>query len=1379
MSGLAERIAKLSPEKRALLEQRVSTLGSQKVARRSQDGPWPLSFAQERLLFLDRLLPNRAVYNVPVAMEWKGALDLESLQRALNTIIARHEPLRTTFQAGEECNVQVIAAEATVTVQSISLRHLSAGDRERETRRVLEEDARRPFDLSKDVMLRASVVELSGQEHILLLTFHHIAVDGWSLDVFFRELGEIYGAYVNRRSDPELPELSIRYRDYALWQREWLQGDVLQRELSYWTKQLHGVEVLELPTDRPRPLEPSYQGAWERTVLPQDLSERLRVFSREEGVSLFILLLAAFQTLLYRYSGQDDICVGAPVANRTRSETENLIGFFVNTVVMRTDFRGEPRFRELLERVRGMVREAQAHQELPFERLVQELQPKRSGSRSPLFQVMFVLNNTLERGLLSPEIAAIRDVGTGTAKFDLTLTVEDRAGGIETTLEYSTDLFDRATAKRMLGHYRALLEAAVADPDQQVSHMPILGEAEQRQLLVEWNDTKREYPQLCVHQLFEAQADRTPDAIAVVYGNERVSYSELNRRANRLAHHLRQMGVGPDVLVGVAMERSVELVVSLLAILKAGGAYVPLDPDYPQERLRFMIEDTGMAVLVTNTAVKKALPAVDAKLVCLDECCEASDWNCNPVCRTSPNNLAYVMYTSGSTGTPKGVEILHRGIVRLILGVDYVQIDARDVFLQLAPVSFDASTFEIWGSLLSGARCVLFPDKVATSEELGRILAKEGVSTLWLTAGLFNVLVDESPEILRGVRQLLVGGEALSVAHVRRALELLPGTELINGYGPTESTTFACTCHIGRHIVPGLGSIPIGKPIANTKVYVLDKRREMVPIGVPGELCIAGDGLARGYLNRPELTAQRFIQNQFNEEPEARLYKTGDLTRYLPDGNIEFLGRIDDQVKVRGFRIELGEIENALGQHPSIRDCVVVAREDEAGAQQLVAYVMPKAGQVVLSEEMRRFLKAKLPEYMLPAVFVPLPALPLAPNGKVDRRALPAPSPDRVDQRDTYVAPRTPIEEQLRIIWCEVLDLDRISIHDNFFELGGHSMSAVRLFAKISKTFNINLPLATLFKAPTVEKLSAIIGDGGWSPSTNCLVAIRSKGPRPRLFLVHPAGGNVLCFAGLARHLGSDQPVYAVQESTVAGRAPLTNIEEMSTHYLREIRSLQPKGPYHLCGSSFGGLVAFEMARRLAAEGQKVDLLALLDTYPPRLFLWGYMISPRIRYHAGALRRRGWRSKLAYVGEHLKPTYLGERLKSFYGQWKAGMQNRALLRQPASIPTLDVISRNSLAHEAALMATASYKPQAYAGTVVFFKATDRGEDYPDPEPPWRPLVTGRLIVRSVPGTHTTMLAEPNLATLADQLRAAIDETLASRPRAGRKRPPLGAVLGVE
>jgi aspartate racemase len=692
---------------------------------------------------------------------------------------------------------------------------------------------------------------------------------------------------------------------------------------------------------------------------------------------------------------------------------------------------------------------------------------------------MFVLQNAPRsdlkvRGL---DVQSVR-TDSDTAKFDLTLSVVEGAGELKASLAYNTDLFDNATITRMLGHFQVLLEGVVANPDQRLSDLPILTEAEHHQLLVEWNDTKREYPKdKCIHELFEEQVERSPDAVAVVFEDQQLSYRELNQQANQVAHYLRRLGVGPETLVGVCMERSLEMIIGLLGILKAGGAYVPLDPDYPKERLVFMLKDTQARVLLTQERLVEKLPDRTVHLIRIDKHWEEITGESYENLETgaTAENLAYVNYTSGSTGEPRGVEVLHRGVLRLLFGVEYVHIDKSETFLHLASTSFDASTFEIWGPLLHGAKCVLFPGTVPSPTELGQLFHQHKVSTLWLASSLFNTVIDEAPDALSGVRQLLIGGEALSVPQVRRALALLPQAQIINGYGPTESTTFTCCCSIPRELDQSINSVSIGRPISNTKVYLLDANLSPVPIGVTGELCIGGDGLARGYLNRPDLTAEKFIPNPFSSEPGARLYRTGDLARYLPDGNIEFLGRIDNQVKIRGFRIELGEIEAVLEQHAAVRDAVVLAREDVSGDKRLVGYIVPNQEPTPTPHDLRSYLKEKLPQHMVPSAFVFLDSLPLTPNGKVDRRALPAPDENRPELKEAFVKPRTSVEELLAGIWAEVLKLEKVGIHDNFFDLGGHSLKATQVMSRVREALRVDLPLRVMFEAPTIAELASIV----------------------------------------------------------------------------------------------------------------------------------------------------------------------------------------------------------------------------------------------------------------------------------------------------------------
>ncbi len=1079
---LDERIAALSPAKRTLLELRLKQTGSgasreQVIPRRTERDPAPLSFGQERLWFLDQLEPGNPVYNRPAAVRLTGPLDVRTLERSLSKIVERHEALRTIFPSAKGRPVQLVAPPRPPDLPVVDLGGLPEGEREERARHLAKEDARRPFNLARGPLLRAGLLQVGAEEHVLLLTAHHMAFDGWSMGVLIRELAVLYEAFVAQKSSP-LMELPIQYADFARWQRERLRGEVLEAQLSYWKRRLEGAPtILELPSDRPRLPVRTANGARYSLRLSRTLTEALKELSRREGVTLFMTLLAALQTLLSRYAGQDDVCVGTPVAGRNQTETEGLIGFFVNTLVLRTDLSGDPTFRELLRRVREGALGAYAHQELPFEKLVKELQPERDMSRTPLFQVMFVLKNAPPPTM---EVSNLRmsalPVDGGTAKTDLALELWDEPEGLRGYFEYNTDLFDATTIARMAGHFQILLEGVVADPGQHLSALPLLTEAERHQLLVEWNDTQSDYPRdACIHELFETQAERTPDAVAVVFEDERLTYRQLNRRSNQLAHHLRKLGVGPEVLVGICVERSIEMVVGLLGILKAGGAYVPLDPSYPRERLGFMLEDARAPVLLTEGRLVDDLPGHGAQVVCLDTGWEAiaRESEENSVSGVTADNLAYVMYTSGSTGRPKGVMICHRGVCNYLYWRQaYFPLTEADRLLQTASLSFDDSVWELFEPLMVGAQVVMVPPGgEQDSEYLIRLVTERQITAACFVPSLLRGFLDEQGvEACRSLWRVTTGGEVLTVELQERFFSRL-AANLYNGYGPTEATMSATfwSCERGSD----QRAVPIGRPIHNTQIYLLDHRLQPVPVGVPGELFIGGVGLARSYLNRPELTAEKFIPHPFSAEPGARLYRTGDLARYRPDGNLEFLGRIDDQAKIRGFRVEPGEVEAVLREHPTVREGAVVVREIVPGEKRLVAYVVPARELAPPVGELRGFLKEKLPEYMVPSAFVVLDALPLTPNGKVDRRALPAPDyQSRPELGGTFVAPGTPVEETLAGIWAEVLGLERVGVHDDFFELGGHSLLATRVVSRLRDALRVELPLRCLFETPTVAELA-------------------------------------------------------------------------------------------------------------------------------------------------------------------------------------------------------------------------------------------------------------------------------------------------------------------
>ncbi|HEU4556418.1 MAG TPA: amino acid adenylation domain-containing protein, partial [Longimicrobium sp.] len=862
-------------------------------------GALPLSFAQERLWFLDRLEPESTAYNISAARRLAGELDKAALERGLGEIVRRHEALRTVFGEVDGTPVQVIAPYGGLALPVEDLSDLSEADREAAVRRRAGEEARRPFDLSAGPLFRAALLRLGEEDHVLLLSMHHIVSDGWSMGVLFRELSALYVAYREGRESP-LPELTVQYADYAVWQRDHLRDGVLEGQLSYWRERLAGApELLELPTDHPRPAVQTYRGAHERIDLPGELVERLAALGRSEGATLFMTLLGAFQVLLSKYSGSEDVVVGSPIAGRTRREVEGLIGFFVNTVVLRTDLGRDPSFREVLRRARETTLGAYEHQELPFERLVEELQPERSLSHSPLFQVMLTLQTAGGGGGALPRLSVSGvDAELASAKFDLHLMFAADSRALRAVLDYRTDLFEPGTIQRMVRHLERVLEQVAVDADVRLSRLDLLGDAERAHLLALGEGVAPDFPPATVDALFAQAAAAAPQAVALAWDGGRMTYAELDARANRLARHLRRAGVAAGTRVGVCLERGAEMVVATLAALKAGGAYVPLDPAYPAERLAFMLADTAVPVLVTESILADRLPPHAARTVRVDAdaAAIAAEPAEAPAIAADPEAAAYVMYTSGSTGRPKGVEVPHRAIVRLVRGQDYLSIDPSDVFLQLAPASFDAATLELWGPLLNGARLAIHPAGQPSVESIGRALAEHGVTILWLTAGLFHLVVEERIEILRGVRQLLAGGDVLSVPHVRRVLTELPGTALINGYGPTENTTFTC-CHRIAEVPRDGASIPVGGPIANTYVRVLDAGMQPVPVGVPGELYAGGAGLALGYLNRPELTAEKFVADPYL--PGARLYRTGDRVRWRADGTVEFLGRVDTQVKIR------------------------------------------------------------------------------------------------------------------------------------------------------------------------------------------------------------------------------------------------------------------------------------------------------------------------------------------------------------------------------------------------------------------------------------------------------------------------------------------------
>jgi amino acid adenylation domain-containing protein len=1079
MSDIAKQITGLSVEKRQLLERYLKTAGlnlSRTVIlpQSRETNKFPLSFAQQRLWFLDQLEPNSAVYNIPDMQQFSGPLNLAALERSMSELIRRHESLRTTFQSIDGEPVQVIAEAQPRKIEVIDLSHLPRAKREAEAQRMARDEGEVPFDLSRGPLFRFRLVKLEEEEHLLLLTMHHIIADGWSLGVLGRELSALYQAFSMDQSSP-LEELTIQYADFAVWQRQWLQGETLEKQLAYWREKLGGeLPVLDLLTDRPRPPVQTYRGSAEERILSAEVTERLKQVSTENGATLFMTLLAAFNVVLWRYTRQQDILIGSPIANRNRTEIEGIIGFFVNTLVLRSTVNPEMSFREFLAQVRETTLGAYGHQDVPFERLVEELQPERTLNRPPLFQVMLTLQTWEEMHLDGLEMTSMNTKREVT-KFDLSLFLSETEIGLYSWGAYNTDLFDGSTIARLLKHFHTLLEEIAANPDARLSELSLMT-TEERQQFEQWNQTQSEYErEKCVHQLVELQASRQPNALAVVYGEKQISYGELNRRANRLAHYLRAHGVGLEIRVGVLMERSANWIVALLGILKAGGVYVPLDGSYPAGRLRFMVEDAEIRLLLTQSGQ----PRIEAsEVVFLDQDWEwlESESTENPENFTQAEDLAYLMYTSGSTGQPKGVGVPHRAINRLVRNTNYVKFDESDRVAQISNASFDAATFEIWGALLNGSRVVVLEKETALSpKELKKQLVEHEISAMFLTTALFNQTALSRPEIFASLKYMIFGGDTADPRAVHRVLGEGRPEHLVNAYGPTENTTFT-TWYDAQESDIGARMIPIGQPLSNTEVWVLDQQSRMVPVGVPGELCIGGDGLARGYIRRPELTAEKFVPHPYSRNAGARLYRTGDLVRYREDGNIEFLKRMDQQVKVRGFRVELGEIESTLNQYRAVMESIVVDRKDSSGDIRLIAYFVPEVGVEPTSLELLTFLQEKLPSYMLPSAFMAIKEIPLTPNGKVDRRALPAPEQIEVSTAG-FIAPRTEMEQLVAEIWCEILGITQVGADSNFFDLGGHSLLATRVMNRIRERCGVELPLRVLFEFPTVVSLAAKLDD--------------------------------------------------------------------------------------------------------------------------------------------------------------------------------------------------------------------------------------------------------------------------------------------------------------
>jgi len=1081
---LLSRLASLTPEQReALLKQlqKKKTQGAEPrkdaiVAVQRDSNRIAMSYAQQRLWFIDQLQSGSASYNISAALRLKGALDVEALRMSFDEIVRRHEVLRTTFVTDEGQGRQVINQHQRWELPTISLEPLSPEEQDEVIKARFKGDAHTSFDLINGPLLRTRLIRLNNLEHVIIVSMHHIISDGWSMGVFIQEMALLYDAYRQDKNSP-LQDLSIQYADYSLWQREWLSGDRLDRQLSYWKTRLDGVPVLEMPTDFPRPPVHSYEGRNLHFSFSEDLTQALNRLAKQQGVTLFMLLFAGLQVLLHRYSGQDDICVGTPIAGRVRPEVEKLIGCFVNTLAIRSNLGNSPSFIALVKQVQQNLTSAYDHQDIPFERLVDELGVAREMSHTPLFQVMFVLQNATAGSTLSVpglDIELLPEESE-TSKFDITINMREEKGCLKGDFEYRTDLFAEDTMHRMVSHLTNLLQKLVKNPEQSIDDVDYLTEAERTLLLEEWNATSTAYERDSdILDVFQLVVEEHGDTVAVQCGEARLSYSDLDHMSNHIAHALRERGVESNARVGLCAERSVETIAAIFGILKVGAAYVPLDPSYPEERLKYMLADTQAPIVICHSHLMEKLPVDQACLLELDSFAGQTEPAAGLAIRVGPKAPAYVMYTSGSTGKPKGIEVVHRNVVRLVRNTTFMNMDANIAFLQYAPISFDAATLEIWAPLLNGGKVVVAPKGQLTPEEIGSVIEQGNVNAAWFTAALFHYIAEYHIDVLRPLKQLLAGGDVLAPKVARKVLEELPQITLINGYGPTENTTFTC-CYSMSAVADVRHTVPIGRPISNTTAYVLDRNLKPVPVGIPGELYTGGDGVSNGYLNRDELTSEVFLDDPFSVSSGSKMYKTGDLVRYFSDGNIEYLGRVDQQVKIRGFRIELSEIEDALGKINTVREVAVIAREDNPGVKRLVAYLVPVTGANPTASELRSELKQALPEYMIPSAFVSMETLPVTANGKLDRRSLPKPEQDS-DIALKRIPPRTEKEIILVDIWKQVLNLDELGIRDNFFEMGGDSILSIQIISR-AKLAGLHITTKHIFENQTVEELAMVASE--------------------------------------------------------------------------------------------------------------------------------------------------------------------------------------------------------------------------------------------------------------------------------------------------------------
>jgi amino acid adenylation domain-containing protein len=1402
-------LSNISEAKRKLLEKylrgelKQQPTSPRTIATRSPAAIPQLSFAQERLWFLDQLNPGSAVYNVPLAVRLSGPIDAQALEQSVNEIVRRHEILRTTFATVDGRPVPSISFQLKVDLQIHDLTSLPKNEREARAHLVLHKESASPFNLTTGPLIRATLVNLTADQHIFLVVMHHIVSDGWSLVLFFQELTAIYDAFSRGEQSP-LPDTTIQYADYAAWQREWLQGELLQKQLSYWTEQLDGeLPVLELPTDRPRPAVQTFNGAREWLVFPEPLTESILALAQREGVTSFMILLAAFKILLYRYSGHDDVIVGSPIASRPQTETESIIGFFLNNLALRTDLSGEPSFRALLTRVKKTALSAYAHQDVPFEKLIDALKPRRDLSRTPIFQVYFNLFNFgAEISLPGSDktvsfVQAWEQSEEDLSKFDLTLYAGLQGRKLKLAFVYNTDLFDADTVRLMLVHFRTLLESVVANPEESISDLPLRAQTSAAwesfasarvRPANEFIEFRKEEIEQSIATRFASQVAMYPERLAVKSKNHKWTYAELNAAVNRIAQSILRAGGDREERIALLFDHDAPMIAGMLGALSAGKTYVPLDPHHPKARLLEIIQHSEATLLLTNNknlALARELTNANVRLVNTDSTPSIpANLPAMALPAVEPNRLAYILYTSGSTGEPKGVMQNHRNVLHYIrVYTNNLHLNAQDRLSLFSSYCFDASVMDIYGALLNGATLCPIDIREAGLAGLAEQLIDDEITVYHSTPTVYRYFLGAQASLPANVgdpnlffpkvRLVVLGGEKVDL----RDLELYrqhfsDDCIFVNGLGPTEATV-SLQNFIDKETEVPSDSVPVGFAVEDTEVLLLNPSGR--PSEVFGEIAIKSAHVALGYWRNNEATAKAFgdchCHNRLRKRVGLgrataskdtglqRIYRTGDMGRRLPDGSIKFEGRKDFQVKIRGFRVELGEIESALVRHPNVREGVVVARDSGHGDTRLIAYVVPH--KVSITIELRHYLQQRLPEYMVPGSFVMIESLPLTPSGKLDRRALPTPESVEAHADDTLVTttntPETRLKKMLAAIWSELLEVRAVGVNDNFFELGGHSLLAVRLFAQIEKRLGKRLPLSILFQAPTVGQLAAVI-QKDWTPEWSSLVEIQSAGFKTPFFCVHALGGNVLEYYDLARHLGEDQPFYGLQSQGLDGkRPPHTRVEDMAAHYIKEMRELQPEGPYLIGGRSLGGMVAFEMAQQLKAQGQTIGLLALLDTYPSgyaKLFrnektlraAFGRGLR-RAKAHVANLRSLSVNEGLSYVIK--KARFAPRKMKSQI--WRRVYQSYENLGRPLPRMLKDVKEFNSLA-------VREYVPQVYDGKVTLFWASEDLRTSIDLVEGWRVLAGGGMEVHEIPGSHLDIVKEPHVGEVAKKLGSCLEYT---------------------